>query len=279
MKYLALAIKRVLERILPVEFNRRGARVAYQNEYKESSASASARWSKLKNRQDLVLFVFTHLHESHSQLQQDLLAIYFKSIGQSIDAPDKFSSGFFVEFGATDGVTLSNSVVLERRFGWNGIVCEPGKYWKRTLQKNRKCIIDTRCVYNKSGQTLKFRQTEIPSLSTIKEFIASDLHVNSRSRGSEYQVKSVSLDDLLMENKAPNVIDYLSIDTEGSELEILEAFDFQAWRIRFISVEHNYSHNREKLFDLLTKNGYVRVLVEISEFDDWYIHPDLCPFK
>ena len=127
MKYLALAIKRVLERILPVEFNRRGARVAYQNEYKESSASASARWSKLKNRQDLVLFVFTHLHESHSQLQQDLLAIYFKSIGQSIDATDKFSSGFFVEFGATDGVTLSNSVMLERRFGWNGIVCEPGK--------------------------------------------------------------------------------------------------------------------------------------------------------
>ncbi len=70
---------------------------------------------------------------------------------------------------------------------------------------------------------------------------------------------------------APAEIDYLSIDTEGSELEILRAFDFDRWNVRLISVEHNHTPLRQPLYDLLTARGYVRKWPELSAFDDWYV--------
>ena len=78
-------------------------------------------------------------------------------------------------------------------------------------------------------------------------------------------------DDLLNKYDAPDVIDYLSIDTEGSELDILTAYDFS--RIfKVITVEHNYTDNREKIHDLLSSKGYVRIMENLSKWDDWYVH-------
>jgi len=86
-----------------------------------------------------------------------------------------------------------------------------------------------------------------------------------------YSVTSISLEDLLNEYKAPYHIDYLSIDTEGSEYEILSAFDFSKYHIEVITCEHNYTKSREKIYNLLANNGYKRVYEEISQFDDWYV--------
>ena len=67
----------------------------------------------------------------------------------------------------------------------------------------------------------------------------------------------------LRHHGAPKTIDYLSIDTEGSELEILSAFDFSAYHVRIITVEHNYSPMRGKLHDLLTSNSFTRAFERI----------------
>jgi hypothetical protein len=72
-------------------------------------------------------------------------------------------------------------------------------------------------------------------------------------------------------SRCPKTIDYLSIDTEGSELEILSAFDFSAHHVRIITVEHNHSPIRGKLHDLLTSNGFTRAFEEFSDWDDWYL--------
>ena len=91
-----------------------------------------------------------------------------------------------------------------------------------------------------------------------------------------YTVETVSLGDLLREHSAPETIDYLSIDTEGSELEILEAFDFQDYRFLAITVEHNHvQENRERIKNLLESKGYVNVLGNFSRWDDWYLHPSV----
>jgi len=95
--------------------------------------------------------------------------------------------------------------------------------------------------------------------------------VNLRKNGRKYEVKTISLNDLLKKYSAPNLIDYLSIDTEGSEFEILNAFDFDTYSIKIITCEHNYSDNREKIFKLLTSKGYERKYVEVSDFEDWYV--------
>ena len=76
---------------------------------------------------------------------------------------------------------------------------------------------------------------------------------------------------MLEQHNAPERFDYLSIDTEGSELDILRAFDMKRWRPAVITVEHNYTSNRQVIYELLVASGYRRVLPEVSLFDDWYV--------
>jgi hypothetical protein len=84
-------------------------------------------------------------------------------------------------------------------------------------------------------------------------------------------VQSISLNDLLSEAGAPADIDYVSIDTEGSELEILRHFDFGRWNVRLFTIDHNFSANRGEIEELLERNGYTRIWPEINQADDWYI--------
>jgi len=200
--------------------------------------------------------------ESRSQLGQDVFALSF--VG-----PKRI--GYFVEFGATNGKSLSNTFLLEKHFGWKGILCEPARGWLPELQKNRTAKIDSRCVYSKSDLRVNFLETEIGELSTIEGFGEEDEHSGTREVNHSYEVITVSLLDLLNYHAAPRHIDFLSIDTEGSEFEILEAFDFSQYSFGVIAVEHNYSATREKVRALLVSHGYRQVYPELSDFDNWFV--------
>ena len=106
-------------------------------------------------------------------------------------------NGYFVEFGATNGIDLSNSHILENKFGWRGIIAEPARVWHKALFKNRQCHIETRCVAGKSGEQVEFNETEIGELSTIKKFSDVDLHRELRQTRKVYRVETISLMDLL----------------------------------------------------------------------------------
>ena len=201
---------------------------------------------------------------SQSQLGQDVLAL-------SLVGKDK--NGFFVEFGATDGKTLSNTYLLEKYFGWVGILCEPGKNWHAALKANRSVPIDTRCVFSSTGKLVEFTETSVGELSTISSFMKSDVNRFLRKNADTYKVETVSLEDLLLTHNAPKYIEFLSIDTEGSEFEILKDFPFDEYKFGLICVEHNYTSNREKLHNLLTGKGYERIHTTYSAFDDWYLGP------
>jgi FkbM family methyltransferase len=204
------------------------------------------------------------IQKSYSQINQDVFVIsQLKGI----------RSGFFVEFGATDGVSLSNTYQLEKGFDWNGILVEPGRNWKEKLAVNRGCHKDFRCVTAKSGDMVQFMESTSPELSTIQGFEYID--ENQREIIRDYYVETISLEDLLDAYKAPQIIDYLSIDTEGSEFLILENFNFDKYGFKVITCEHNFTENREKILKLLTKNGYKRVWSEFTQFDDWYVNPKL----
>ena len=140
------------------------------------------------------------------------------------------------------------------------------------MNNNRKCIIDHRCVYGVTGKTLVFKETIDAVYSTISEYQSIDSHSVDRQHGKEYTVDTVSLVDMLVECSAPKKIDYLSIDTEGSEYEILAAFDFDQYSFKIITVEHNYTEQREKISDLLSSHGYKRILLDVSLWDDWYVY-------
>ena len=206
--------------------------------------------------------LLSHLADSKSQIRQDLFVL---------SELDFKRDGYFVEFGATNGVTLSNTHLLEKKFGWNGILAEPARCWHADLKNNRSAIIETDCVWKDSTSVLTFNEVNEAELSTINLFGSSDIHRTARTKGRMYDVKTISLNDLLTKYNAPRQIDFLSIDTEGSELEILRAFDFDRHDFRVITCEHNFTPMREEIFTLLSANGYVRKYQEISRFDDWYV--------
>jgi FkbM family methyltransferase len=129
-------------------------------------------------------------------------------------------------------------------------------------------------VWSDTGSLLTFNEVQVGEYSTIASFNSSDYHREDRRRGKSYTVKTISLEDLLEKYQAPKEIDYLSIDTEGSEYAILRDFDFDKYRIKVITCEHNFTPAREKIFSLLKRNGYVRKLPEFSRVDDWYVRAD-----
>lgn len=217
----------------------------------------------LIDKSQLIKF-FENLSESKSQLRQDLFVL--SELGFKHD-------GFFVEFGAASGIDLSNTHLLETKFNWKGILAEPAKIWHEELKVNRTVNIETDCVWKTSGAKLIFNEVNNDiynaELSTIDAFSRNDGHKKSRELGTKYDVTTIFLADLLAKYKAPKQIDYLSIDTEGSEFEILHVFDFSSHKIKVITCEHNYTPMRQKLYNLLTNNGYERKFSEFSLFDDW----------
>lgn len=202
--------------------------------------------------------------KSKSQLKQDVFVL--SQLGFK-------RGGYFVEFGATNGVDLSNTYLLEKEFGWDGVVAEPLVSKYSELLGNRSCHVENLCVWSKSGEKLKFNETADSDLSTVLEYSNCDMHSNSRQGGKLYDVLTISLGDLLNKYNAPRIIDYLSIDTEGSEFEILNNFDFDKYAFNVITCEHNFTENRGKIFDLLSGRGYMRVYENLSQFDDWYVKP------
>lgn len=215
---------------------------------------------------DFLKFTCAQFLKSKSQLFQDLFVLYLLN---------EKRNGFFVEFGATDGISLSNSYLMESVYDWEGIVCEPGESWHQKLRGNRNCAIDLRCVWNESGVEIVFNETIVTELSTIEFFEDCDGHSKKRKEGRKYLVRTVSLMDLLAAHNAPKNIDYLSIDTEGSEYEILKDFDFNKYKINIITVEHNFTAKRDEIYRLLTNRGYQRVFENISQWDDWYVRENL----
>lgn len=211
----------------------------------------------------------THLADVKSQNFQDVWAAY----------ENRFSKGgenFYVEFGATNGIDGSNTHMLEKKYYWRGILAEPNPLWHKALIANRNCSVDTDCVYTETGKTVEFLAADEPDLSTIKGFGENDEHSSKRKNSETIKVTTVSLFDMLERHNAPNIIGYMSVDTEGSEYDILKAFfdnkNSDKYQIRCITVEHNFKNDaREKVFNLLTSQGYKRKFGHFSRWDDFYV--------
>jgi len=182
------------------------------------------------------------------------------------------TGGYFVDFGATNGVNQSNTCLLEKEFGWRGIVAEPARRWHKDLKSNRDCLIETACIWSESNLTLTFNETHTGEFSTIDSYSSSDHNCQLRKNGERYDISTISLEDMLDKYSAPRKIDYLSLDTEGSEFEILRKFNFDKYQFGVITCEHNFTPQREKIFSLLTQNGYIRKYKGVSSFDDWYVN-------
>jgi FkbM family methyltransferase len=186
----------------------------------------------------------------YSQFQQDRFAYenYLK---------DK-NKGYFVDIGAFDGEIDSNSLFFEN-LGWEGICIEPNPEVFKKLQKIRKCKCLPYAISNKN---------EITQFFQIKEggpAVLSGL-VNEFSQQAIARINE-NLDETTQEFDYIDVecktfdsivdvynIDFLSLDTEGNELKILQSIDFSKYNIDVITVENN--DYDDKFINFLTNKNY-----------------------
>ena len=188
--------------------------------------------------------------------------------------------GFFVDIGAHDGITFSNTYFLESRMGWSGIAIEPMPEVYERLRKNRRCTTVNACVSATAGH-LRFRQisgySEMLS-GLVDQYDARHLDRIEREvlahggSWADIDVVSVKLTDLLRENEVETV-HYLNIDVEGAELDILRSIDFSVTNILICGIENNYSDYRipaymksvgYKLIAVVGDEMYVRADVSLS---------------
>lgn len=161
-------------------------------------------------------------------------------------------NGFFVEAGAGDGLWISNTLLLERRYGWTGILVEPTAAFE-LLKKNRPhCRLENSClasvaktvtlveIFDRGQATISAAAQENLLLSRTLDRAPADLaqldsHWGKAQR--HYQVQARPLAEVLAAHDAPPSIDYLSLDVEGFEYEILSTFPFATYRIGCLGVE------------------------------------------
>lgn len=160
--------------------------------------------------------------------------------------------GFFIEFGACDGLFLSNTYVLEKYFDWDGICIEPFPEYFESLKTNRKCIVDNSLIYKESNKEVSFSIQENPETNGITEYKKNHFY-----NPKEVILKTKTLEEVLDFHNCPKNIDYLSIDTEGTELEILKSFPFEKYHIGYICIEHGNDFKYQKeINEFLISVGY-----------------------
>ena len=187
--------------------------------------------------------------------------------------------GIFVDIGAYDGVTISNTLMLERERGWTGVCIEPLPDIFAALHQNRSCICVQACIGNRDESEVEFLAIESNAAQTrmlsgvLSEYdprhlarVDSEINEFGGSKGL-IRVPMRRLDTVLHEHGIAKV-DYLSIDTEGSELSIIRSTNLSAIGNPCITVENNYDD--PSLDVALNEQGY-RLHTTI-EWDRFYVH-------
>lgn len=182
--------------------------------------------------QEFVTFCADHYESSYSQFRQDLF-VQWVNRGRR--------AGFFVDIGGADGITNSNTAGLERYLDWTGLVFEPTPQFKIARQARPRSRVINAAILPAGFTGSHTTMTACGQYSSIDGFQDRDVHAQERRNGSRIKVSGMSF-SVAMRTYSPGQkkIDYLSIDTEGSELAILESIDFAEFEIRCLTVEHNH---------------------------------------
>lgn len=197
-----------------------------------------------------------------SQVGQD------KLIMSLLNHPPK---GYFIDLAANDATNLSNTYQLEKQLNWSGICIEPNPiYW--TSLSHRKCHVVAAVIGKERMQEIQFRmypdlKKRAPS-GGIEGYIDPNI---PRSKEKSVDMYTVPFHEILSKFDAPNVIDYLSLDVEGSEFLVMEAFPFQNYVFKVMTVERP----RQDLVDLLVSHDYVYLAANNEDgMETAWVHRD-----
>jgi FkbM family methyltransferase len=171
--------------------------------------------------------------------------------------------GFFLDIGAHDGVSISNTFILEKRLGWKGI-CVEGNPWTFELlvgKRSANCL--NVCLDAQNGEVRFALGAEMGGI------VGDSLDNASNTLYPTVVLPTRVLDEVLLEQNAPQVIDYLSIDVEGAEDRVLAGLDWSRVRFNCVTIERPSEALRTKF----RAEGYV-MIKDLPGLDVFYVHQD-----
>ena len=187
-----------------------------------------------------------------------------------------YDNGFYVELGANDGVEQSNSLFFELRRNWRGILIEPSPYnfiLCREQRSNQNHIFCNACVgFDYKDKYVDMKYANLMSISENLNLDLNDKEAHIKS-GENYLKETetvfsfgaiaTTLDSLLKSAKAPKIIDFISLDVEGAELEVLKGINFDHYSFKYMLIE---IRNLKPIENFLIERGYV-LEKQLSEHD------------
>lgn len=188
-----------------------------------------------------------------------------------------YKNGFFIELGANDGIRQSNTFYFEKNLNWKGILIEPiaTKFHKCVKNRSQKNFF-----YNKACVGFNFKDTQIKMIysdlmTTINDkriinkvdskqhALEGKEYLKKKEKIEEFQVETTTLNQIFEDVDAPRLMDFLSLDVEGSELEVLNGINFLDYNFKYIVVE---SRDDDQLKGFLIKKNY-SLIKKISKRD------------
>jgi FkbM family methyltransferase len=206
----------------------------------------------------------------------------FQKLDKKMEKYINYKNGFFVEIGANDGITQSNTLYYERKYNWRGILIEPSPnnylLCKQYRGKQNKIFCNA-CVgfdYKRKYVDMVYSNLmtisqglELNLESRDKHLETSKYHLKEHEDIFEYGAVAATLTKILTISNASNLMDFLSLDVEGAEMEVLKGLDFSTYNFKYILVEH---YNFDILSDFMKDKGYK--FVEKLSYHDYLFKYD-----
>ena len=213
-------------------------------------------------------------------------AVYYSQLGQDRYLNEHIfhnkKNGIFVDIGAYDGITYSNTYFFEKELGWTGICFEPHPQVFPQLKHTRQCECIDSCVAAQDGMVDFIQALGYPIMlsgmaATYDTRHFARLQQECKNYNASFTVIPRVARSLMsvLKQRGITTIDYLSLDTQGSELAILQSIDFDAVAISCISVENNYEDPAIKQF--LSTKGF-SLMVRLGQ-DEIYCRAQEKPKK
>ena len=193
--------------------------------------------------------------------------VALNNLDKQLEAYCNHQDGYYVELGANDGITQSNSFYFEKKKNWKGVLIEPSPNNYLKCRQNRD---PSNKFFCNACVSFDFKEEYVEmiyaNLMTVSHNLEKDIDSESSflKRSLKYLdkyedhftfgAKAKTLTDLLIEADSPNIIDFLSLDVEGSEMEVLKGLDFKKFHFHFLLIE---SRSIDILKNFLLTHGYV----------------------
>jgi FkbM family methyltransferase len=183
------------------------------------------------------------------------------------------SKGFCIEVGANDGVNDSTTMYFET-VGWSCVLIEPNPVLCKMIRAARNATLFEFAASDKVGEVTLFVAEGAERAHGVSTINAGEDELNKiKSYGFTYKevkVQTKTLDEILDDLKPNSAIDFISVDVEGHEMEVLRGFSIERWNPTIILIEDNSNFENNDVRNYLSQLGYLRFMR--TGVNDWYAH-------